>query len=411
LLFITAIFYLSLLATPLSEYYFNMNNQSFADYYKIARASTLFSSFYAAYPDYQDAPILNKKTLIEILSNHFELHNETRGVYLVRSGGSTQKPLVFPVDIEENLEQRRVLARALTSDGIFSPGTIALNMFGYMDMYRTAAILDDILEKCQATTLAISANAKNEDAYDTAQHFKPNFIFGTPSKLFLFAQHLKKNGQKLHIKNLLFSGEFLLHSYVQIFKDYLGIQNIYSIYGAAETGIWAWSDYSNNPSLFRVIDGVVIEIINPDADGYGNIVVTNLFRKRFPVFRYSLGDVGRLITVNDINYLELKTREKGSFALYESNYSLDDFKEVLEDADNFQIQLLTNSDLHVEVKFMLLKDLPEPEIKQFEATKLQQIQNVLGYKLKYLHVSAGKELDFYTDRVTCKTPLIADFRK
>jgi phenylacetate-CoA ligase len=388
-----------------------MTDQNLQDYYAIARASSLFKLFYAAYPDYRDAPVLDKKTLIKILDTRFDLHEETRGVYLVRSGGSTQKPLIFPVDIEENLEQRRVLAKALINDHIFSLNTIALNMFGYMDMYRTAAILDDILEKCQATTLAVSANAKNEDAYDTAQHFKPNFIFGTPSKLFLFAQHLKKHGQKLHIKNLLFSGEFLLHSYVQIFKDYLGIQNIYSIYGSAETGIWAWSDYSNNPSLFRVIDGLITEIINPDADGYGNIVVTNLFRKRFPVFRYSLGDVGRLVTVNDINYLELKTREKGSFALYESNYSLDDFKEVLEDADNFQIQLLTNSGLHVEIKFMLLKDLPETEIKQFEAAKLQQIQNVLGYKLKHLQVSAGKELEFYTDRVTCKTPLIADFRK
>jgi phenylacetate-CoA ligase len=388
-----------------------MNNQYLSDYYAIARASSLFSSFYAAYPNYHDAPVLDKKTLIKLLYAHFDLHNETRGVYLVRSGGSTQKPLVFPVDIEENLEQRRVLARALTNDHIFSPNTIALNMFGYMDMYRTAAILDDILEKCQATTLAVSANVKYEDAYDTASHFKPNFIFGTPSKLFLFAQHLKKNGQTLHIKNLLFAGEFLLPSYIKIFKEYLGTINIYSIYGSAETGIWAWSDYSNNPSLFRVIDGLITEIINPDADGYGNIIVTNLFRKRFPVFRYNLGDVGRLVTIKGINYLELKTREKGSFTIYESNYSLDDFKEILEDADNFQIQLLTNSDLHVEVKFMLIKDLPEPEIKQFEAIKLKQVQNVLGYKLRHLHVSAGKELDFYTDRVTCKTPLIADFRR
>ncbi|TWI95951.1 phenylacetate-CoA ligase [Mucilaginibacter frigoritolerans] len=388
-----------------------MNDQHLSDYYAIARASSLFNSFYADYPDYYDAPILDKKVLIKLLDAHFDLQNEARGVYLVRSGGSTQKPLVFPVDIEENLEQRKVLARALTNDHIFSPNTIALNMFGYMDMYRTAAILDDILEKCQATTLAVSANVKYEDAYDTALHFKPNFIFGTPSKLFLFAQHLKKNGQKLLIKNLLFAGEFLLPSYIQVFKEYLGTTNIYSIYGSAETGIWAWSDYSNNPSLFKVIDGLLTEIINPDADGYGNILVTNLFRKRFPVFRYSLGDVGRLITINGINYLELKTREKGSFTLYESNYSLDDFKDVLEDADNFQIQLLTNSDLHVEVKFMLLKDLPEPEIKQFEVAKLKQVQDVLGYKLRHLHVLAGKELDFYTDRVTCKTPLIADFRR
>lgn len=386
-------------------------NQTLTEYYEIVRKSPLFSSFYAGFNNYHEAPLLSKKALTMLLDTNFDLQCESKGVYLVRSGGSTQKPLVFPVDITENHEQRAVLARSLTAAGIFTPQTIALNMFGYMDMYRTAAILDDILEKCMATTLAVSSSIKYEDAYDTSLHFKPDFILGTPSKLFLFAQHLKKHGQVLAIKNLLFGGEFLLPSYIPVFKAFLGIQHIYSIYGSAETGIWAWSDYSGKPSLFRIIEGIIIEIDQPDADGYGNILVSNLFRKRFPVFRYSLGDVGRLIDINGATYLELKTREKKSFSLYESNYSLEDFKEVLNDLDAFQIQLLTNEELHVEVKFLLVKTLSDTDKKNFAAERLEQIHQVLGYKLKHLEVLAGTDLPLYTDAVTGKTPLIIDFRR
>jgi phenylacetate-CoA ligase len=388
-----------------------MNTTPLQAHYRLVRESALYSTFYESYPDFNDAPVLNKPQLIQLLHKHFNLHAETTGVYLVRSGGSTRKPLVFPVDITENHAQRTALAAALTAGNMFSPTTIALNMFGYMDMYRTASILDDILEKCQATTLALSANVAYSDAYDTALHFNPDFIFGSPSKLFLFTQYLKKNGQQLNIKNLLYAGEFLLESYIPLFEECFGTQNIYSLYGSAESGIWAWCDYTKNPSLFRFIDGIIIEILNPDAEGYGNIVITNLFRKRFPIFRYNLGDIGRLVTVEDIELLELRTRETGSFSMYEVNYSLDDFKEVLDNVERYQIQLVTNKALHVEVKFLLVKDIPEAEKAAFTAAKLSQVRKVLGWDLEHVYIEAGPDLTLYTNEVTCKTPLIADFRK
>lgn len=386
--------------------------QTLAEYYKTVRESSLFKSFYADFPDYSSAPILDKKTLTALLSSSFHLSEENSGVYLVRSGGSTQKPLVFPVDIAENLEQRAVLAKALSAAQVITQKTIALNMFGYADMYRTAAILDDILEKCMATTLAVSSGIKYEDAYDTSIHFQPDFILGTPSKLFLFARHLQQHGQTLNIKNLLFGGEFLLPSYIPVFQKYLGVQQIYSLYGSAETGIWAWSDYSSHPSLFHIIDGLIVEIGQPDEEGYGNILVTNLFRKRFPVFRYSLGDIGRLVYQDERTFLELKSRERKSFSLYESNYFLDDFHEVFNGLEVFQIQLLTNTSLDVQIKFLLVKDSSSAKHKDaFEAQKMEQIQEILGYKLKHLEVLSGRDLKLYTDPVTGKTPLIADFRR
>lgn len=170
----------------------------------------------------ENSPIIGKKELIMLLNDHFDLPSQEQGVYLVRSGGSTQKPLVFPVDIAENLEQRATLSAALLQAKVFTPKIIALNMFGYMDMYRTAAIMDDLLERCNATTLVASASLPYEDAYQMALNFKPDLLLGTPSKLFLFAQYLKKHQLRLSITNLLLGGEFLprhISNFSKIFSE------------------------------------------------------------------------------------------------------------------------------------------------------------------------------------------------
>ncbi|WP_025146357.1 AMP-binding protein [Pedobacter jeongneungensis] len=386
-----------------------MINSLLNQYYQIVRQSALFKSYYLRYDDYQNAPLMGKKELITQLNNNFDLHSQKQGVYLVRSGGSTQKPLVFPVDIVENLEQRAVLAAALKQAGVFIPKTIALNMFGYIDMYRTAAIMDDLLERCSATTLVAGASLPYEDACQMALNFKPNLLLGTPSKLFLFAQYLKKHQLSLSIKNLLFGGEFLPPSHIKLFEEIFGTQQVYSLYGSAETGIWAWCDYSRSPSLFRVIDGLVVEVNEPDTDGYGSLLVSNLFRKRFPIFRYNTGDIGKWIEINGQLYLELKGREKRSFMFNECNYELDDFNTVFTDVERFQIQIAPNEG-HTVIKFMLVTDLTSNEKDVYIEQKIQQVHEVFGYKVKNLEVLAGADLDLYTNATTGKTPAIVDYR-
>ena len=37
-----------------------------------------------------------------------------------------------------------------------------------------------------------------------------------------------------------------------------------------------------------------LEIVDPDQEGFGRVVVTNLTRKTHPILRYDTGDVGRV---------------------------------------------------------------------------------------------------------------------
>jgi phenylacetate-CoA ligase len=380
--------------------------------FEIAKNSTLFSGYYGAYTHYEQAPALAKNELKNILAQRFNITHEPKGVYLVRSGGSTQSPLIFPVDIQENQHMRLALAKVLVEQKIITPQTVALNIFGYSDLYRTAAIMDDILEKCEATTLAVSAHAGYADMLATALHFNPGLIMGTPSKLLQFAKYLEKNQQTLAIPDLLYAGEFLRPSLQKLFQKTLGVKKIWSLYGSAETGIWAWASINDAPSVFRVLPGVLIEIIEPDEEGYGLIAVTNTYRKRFPVFRYLIGDIGRWQTDGKEYVLELKSRETKSFVLAEQHYDLDEFSPITGEADAFQIQLTTQSNLQDEITILLVQRVEAENHTRFLQDKTDTLWKIIDANPKLITASVVlvESGALYINPATAKIPALVDWR-
>ncbi len=376
------------------------------------RASPLYRAYYEGISDYRDAPILDKATLIELLRSGFRLGVERRGVYLVRSGGSTRAPLIFPVDIAENQEQRRRLAHALVTDGIIRSTTVALNLFSYGLIYRTAAILDDLLERCQATTLPLSAEAKDVDLHAAARHFNPTLLMGSPSRLTLFAHYLATQGARLEVPDLLYGGEFLQPSAAVTFRERFGTRNIFALYGSAETGTWGWSRSSDAPGLYRFVDGIHIEIAEPDAEGFGRVLVTNLLRERFPIFRYDMGDIGRLGQSDGRPHLELRARAPLSFAIDSTKLSVDDFRHLTRDAAAFQLQLSRNDRGQQVLRLLLVQDVPEGDRLAFRERMALEVRSLIHCSQEAVAVAVDVVTppQLHVNPVTAKTPLVVDFR-
>jgi phenylacetate-CoA ligase len=389
-----------------------MINKKLQDYFSIVKESSLFKGYYNNIELNTAIPSIDKYTLREILSTNFDLHSESKGVYLIRSGGSTDKPLIFPVDIKENLYQRELIATELLKYGMISSKTIALNLFSYCDMYRSAAILDSILESCEATTIACGSKSSFEFMHTTSLNFKPNILIGTPSVLSLFAKYLLDNNLRIEVDDLMFAGEYVLKSQAELFEKVFNTKCIYSVYGAAETGIWGWSTYSNNSTSFEVLDDVIIEIENPDEEGNGLVLVTNLLRKRFPMIRYAVGDIGRLEYKNNKQVLTLKSREPKSFAIEATSYYLQDFEGLFEIIDRFQIQLHLRTSGLTTLKFLILK----ADSQNDKTTLINKVTKALSLILDmnpdylFLEVEFVSESDLYSDLTTSKTPLMKDFR-
>lgn len=360
----------------------------------------------AAGPD--DAPATEKKALLERLEG-FRPDAEGGNVYLVRSGGSTTSPLIFPVDIGENKAQRRALCERLLADGMFGPETVALNLFGYADLYRTAAIVDDLLERCRATTLPMSAHARYEDVLAVSRRFGPSHVLGTPSKLGLFARFLADAGETLRVPQLLYAGELLRPGARTLLAETFGSSRIWSLYGGAESGIWAWCDVTRRPDLFRVLPGIVVEVLAPDAAGFGPLAVTNGFRMRFPVFRYCVGDVGRFVEVGGERLLELRGRDSRSFQLFELTHDLDRIAALAAGAEGFQLQLRTGEDRRENAALLLVDErgacAPE-EVAAALSTLLQAPPTSGAVEVRRVAREA-----LFQDPATSKTPPIADFRR
>lgn len=378
-----------------------------SDCFARARQHRFYRDHFAGIDDHRAAPTVDK-TVLQPHLDRFTPGSESRGVYLVRSGGSTNTPLVFPVDIEENHAQRHALASALRADGMFDTGTVALNLFGYADLYRTAAIIDDLLERCGATSLPMSAHARYEDILAAAVRFAPSHLLGTPSKLQLFAEFLDAAGVRLEIPQLLYAGEPLPVSAAERFSHSFGTHDFFSLYGGAETGIWAWSDASREPGLFRILPQVVVEVISPDLEGFGELAITNAYRRRFPVFRYLLGDVGRLVEQDGARLLELRGRNARSFLLAEQHFDLALFTPLTAGAEAFQIQLSREGRGGDRLDLLLVD--PDGHCSADAAVAgLAQLMQDVAPRLS-LDVRRVAMSMLHHDPVTAKAPLIADFR-
>lgn len=372
------------------------------------RRHRFFRSHYAGVHDVDAAAPINKQTLLAALAS-FAPRDEARGVYLVRSGGSTHEPLVFPVDIRENLAQRRMLAAALQRSGMFRRDSMVLNIFGYSDLYRSAAIVDDLLERCGATTLPVSAHARYEDMVHIARRFGPGHVAGTPSKLALLGQFLASRDQRLNIPELVYAGEVIHASTRKLLAERLGTRRIWSLYGGAETGIWAWSDASHEPDLFRVLPGVVVEVLDPDARGYGSLMVTNTYRRRFPLFRYLVGDRGRLVVRDAETCLELCGRDRRSFHFDEMIHDYEPFRSLAGPGDEVQIQLRRTPEHRDELTLLICSDAAPVAMAALRARLAAMLQHPENSGAVLVRQVTRDGL--HVDPTNAKTPAIVDLRR
>ena len=381
-------------------------------YFRQLKQSPLWKDYYRNAGDASDAKPLAKDQLLQVLDAGFCITKEEQGVYLVRSGGSTRRPLVFPVDIQENLQQRQLLAEQLVKQKFIKPGSRVLNLFTYGLMYRTAAIMDDVLERCNASSLPVSAEAKNADVYETMRQFDVQMLLGSPSRLAGFARYVQEHALECSVPDLFFGGEFMPSVYEKMFINTFKCLNIYGLYGSAETGIWAWSHYSEEPGIYRLLNEIVVEIEEPDHSGMGNILVTNLLRKRFPLFRYRIGDRGRLLYRNGERLLELCSREECSFLIDSSSLYIHDFNEITADTDTFQIQLSFAQDSKQLLKVLLVKQMPEEERGAYLSLRRKMLRKLvlLTPSLASAEVELCSAEELYMNPVTSKVPQLADFR-
>lgn len=296
---------------------------------------------------FEEVPILRKQELYESVTNALTSPDVLKGVYLSPTGGSVSNYLLFyPSDIEENHLQRSLLVPYLKDHNIFTPETIGLNLFGSNMMYRSMEIFNEFCERTGGTPLPVGSACDDDTSYKLAQRFYANTLIGAPSRLMQFARHVEgtcERGQ-LKFEKLVFGGEMLPENKAKFLKNIFDIKRVCGIFGSAEAGIWGFqpAEFELNQYLF-LADMMHVEVEAPDEHGFGEIILTNLVRKRFPLLRYGTGDLGRVREVTyegrNLHMLEFKGREDQSFQLGGEYYSVSEFEEPCNQLVDFQIHI------------------------------------------------------------------------
>lgn len=140
------------------------------------------------------------------------------------------------------------------------------------------------------SVLDMSPGMLNEYA-KAIKDFKPSWINSVPSALHIFASHVNDTGQymgNIGIKYIESVGEMMFNYQQKSIEKAFG-PVVYNMYGSREN--WCIALSCNEGNLHLLDHRFFVEIINTNEDGIGELVVTDLYNKTWPLIRYKLGDL------------------------------------------------------------------------------------------------------------------------
>jgi phenylacetate-CoA ligase len=124
-------------------------------------------------------------------------------------------------------------------------------------------------------------------------HFKPSYVKGYPSGLYVFAKFIKDNGLEVHKPKALFSASEVLHDHQKKLLEEVFQCPVYQWYGQVETTINVHEcEYRR---LHVKEEYGLLELLNDEGNDakpgeIGNAIATGWGNKAFPLIRYNTGD-------------------------------------------------------------------------------------------------------------------------
>ena len=131
------------------------------------------------------------------------------------------------------------------------------------------------------------------EIYRRMRSYRYNVIVADPTWLVSLSEMAEKQGA-FPVKLILAAGDRM----TEIYRDY--VQKVWNApvvlgYGSTEMGGGAGMECRERQGYHLDEYNFLFEIIDPDAEGYGELVVTTLSRRTMPLIRYRVRDVTRWI--------------------------------------------------------------------------------------------------------------------
>lgn len=148
---------------------------------------------------------------------------------------------------------------------------------------------------CKRTGVFCSAVGKPQprEAYSRLADFRYNIIVADPTWLVSLSEIAEKEGV-FPVKFIIAAGDRMTDVYRQYVEGVWKAPVILG-YGSTEAGGGVGMECRVKQGYHLDEYNFLFEILNPDAEGYGELVLTTLARRTMPLIRYRVRDVARFI--------------------------------------------------------------------------------------------------------------------
>ncbi len=231
--------------------------------------------------DMKVLPVIDKSVLIR---NNGDIQSTYKfdKLQFSETSGSSGKPLLFYRDEEWDSGHRAAVMRGQSWYGIM-PWDRNGYLWGY-NIDRKKTLKTKILDRL-CNRFRMFSYAPDDMERFCRKLRKSAFLSGYASMIYETARYINTHPYdktKYHLKLIKGTSEKIYPNYHEETQKAFGLK-ITSEYGAAEAGIIAF-ECPEGKNMHICMENVYVEVID------GEIVVTNLLSRSFPIIRYKLGD-------------------------------------------------------------------------------------------------------------------------
>lgn len=240
---------------------------------------------------FKDLPILYKKHIVG--SEKMLLHPKYTedSVYYEYTSGSTGNPLKCYKGIRERYIKTKDLWKFRKAYGNIRPQDKYTMFYAFAEDDLSTDLINE-----KENVLYLSMFDMSEEVlemyYRKLIDYQAKWFFSVPSALYIFSQFIKSKGYDpkvdLNLRYIELSGEVLFDDQRKLIEEVFQMP-VYNHYGSRE--FWCLAMSCEYGHLHTLDNRFYFEIINERADGTGELVVTDLFNKQWPLIRYYLGDI------------------------------------------------------------------------------------------------------------------------
>lgn len=250
--------------------------------------------------DLAKLPLLTKDDIRSSMQDML-WHEAPGGLHPHNTGGSCGEPLRFYLDRRRQAFDQAARIRAHRWFGV-DLGDRELMLWGSPIEFRRSDGLRRFRDRLFNQRLIDAFNLSPEmmDRYaDVWNWFRPRCLFGYPSSIALFVDHVRQRNRWLdrsQLRAVFVTGEVCYPHHRESIESYFQVP-VADNYGARDAGFIAHQ--CPNGRMHITAENVIVEIIKnglPQPVGqFGEIVITHLDAYGMPFIRYATGDHGRLL--------------------------------------------------------------------------------------------------------------------